>query len=308
MTNEQGTSTELVPKAWQPDELTLMTGTLADIEASVLDYRRYMETHEVTDKDSCAEMKEKIVSLKGLQKDAEVAAHPVKSVIKKCSDWVQTKFNKASNAAEAAIGIGNGKVGTWEQAEERRTALEKKQEQERVNKQRIAEAEAQKKKDAEAAAERKKTEIEFAKRQLKDKQITKREYEKLLRVAGAQEEADLALAEADAEEHVATTPEVKVESKKTHVAGSIGRKNYSAKCLDRRVFVLEFLKRLQSGGTSEILHIERADGKADEIEIDWWDYISVSDEALGKTAREVKNVEVMEATFPGIKAEEKRTY
>ena len=46
MTNEAPTSsTELVPQAWQPDDLTVLTGSLADIEAQVADFRRYVDTH-----------------------------------------------------------------------------------------------------------------------------------------------------------------------------------------------------------------------------------------------------------------------
>jgi hypothetical protein len=302
------TEMELVPAPWQPDELVKMNGELGTLEAQVFDLRRYVETHEVKDVDSCREMKEKIVQLKALKKDAEVAVHPLKALIKKASEYVQTNFLKASNAAEAAIGMAAGKVGPWEQAEERRKALEKRQEQDALDKKRVEEAEAQRKKDAEAASNRKKAKIAEIQAMRKDKQITKRQEAKMLRLAGAQEEADLALAEADAEEHVASTPTVEVESKSPKVSGIIGRKNYSATCLDRKLFMREFFKRIMGKQLQQTLSVTREDGKVEEFTIDWWDYIDVNDAALSKTAREVKSVEAMEQFFPGIKAEEKRSY
>ena len=253
-------------------------------------------------------MKEKIVGLKGLRKDADVAAHPIKSLIKKCAEYVQTKYLKAYNAAEATIGTANKKVGDWEAAEERRTQLEKRQEQERQDKKRAEEAAAQRVADAKVAADRKKARIAELNQMRKEKKITAREHAKLLREAGAQEESDLARAEADAEEHVATTPVVQVVANKPKVAGTIARKNYSAKCLDRRIFVAQFMERVRTKKTEELIRVTREDGKVEEVVVDWWDYISVSDEALSKTAREVKSNDVMEATFLGVKAEEKRTY
>jgi hypothetical protein len=305
MTTESGT--ELVPRSWQSDELTVMTSGLADIEARAGDLRRYVETHEVTNAFECAEMKQKSVELRGLQKDAEVIAHPIKSVINKAKDWVQAKFNKASNAAEIAKGIADGKIGAWEQAEERRTALEQRQAQERLDRQRAEEAKIQLNKDALTAAEKKKTRIAEINQLLKTKEITKRESVMLLRAAGAQEQADLAAAEADAEEHIATTPTAKVESLKPHVPGSISRKNYSAKCLDRRKFVVQFMRHLMAKQTTQTVSVTRPDGKIEQFTIDWWDYINVSDDALSKTARELKSVEAMEKIFPGVKAEEKRS-
>jgi hypothetical protein len=308
MTAESQGTTEIVPKSWQPEEVQVMNQALGTIEAKVFDFRRYVETHEVKDAESCREMKEKLVAVKALKKDAEVAAHPLKALIKKASEYVQTHFLVANNAAEVVIGMATGKIEPWEKAEERRTALEKKQKQDDLNKQREQEAEAQRKKDADAAADRKKARITEIRQLLKDKVITKRQSEKMLRLAGADEEADLAAAAADAEEHVATTPEVTVESNKPRVSGTVSRKNYSAKCLDRRVFLAAFLPRWADKKTTETIAVTRADGKIERIPIDWLDYIDVSDQALSKTAREVKDVEAMERTFPGIKAEESRSY
>jgi hypothetical protein len=299
---------EIVPAPWQPDELAVMDGKLGTIEAQVFDLRRYVETHQVKDADSCREMKEKLVQLKALKKDAEVAAHPLKSLIKKASDYVQNHFLKASNAAETTIGMATGKIEPWEKAEERRTALEKKQAQDALDKQREEEAAAQRQKDAAEATNRKKARVAEINQMLKEKQITKRQSAKLLREAGAREEADLAMADADAEEHVAATPTVEVESKKPKVSGIIGRKNYSAKCLDRRLFVKQFVKNLIAGTVQQTVSVTREDDRVELFDIDWWDYINVSDEALSKTAREMKSVEDMELTFPGIKAEEKRSY
>jgi hypothetical protein len=158
-------------------------------------------------------------------------------------DLLRNELKSHTVGVEEIVAIAERKAEAWK-AEERRLA---QIEQDRINaeekRRRDEQVEAQRIENERIAAETKKTRVAEIRAQLKFGTISKRTAERLLREAGATEEAALAAASAAADEaKAAPPPAVKVEPAVPKVAGIKGRVNYKFEVVNGSLLPREYLQ------------------------------------------------------------------
>lgn len=289
-------STEIIPSI----ELTGLESTLATMdgyEVKLASLKSRAKTLDVTDRSTYEAAANILGEVKGFDKVAVGAMAPYKQIVARVKDFLQSRELRVKNKVEELRGLLNAKMGDYVRKEEK----ERKAEEERVareTREKLArEAEEKRKADEVLATERRKERVAQIRTMLKRGEITKRQSEKLLREAGATEEADKARAAAEAEEgqkkaaEVAST--VKVESNVKAAAGAVRRVNYKAECTNREAFLTAMCAEYV------------ANGKLGPLA----QYVVVSDQKLSEKARELKDVAKIEAICPGaVKASEDRTF
>ena len=224
--------------------------------------------------------------------DARSYMKDVKSKLGRGIESAKTHMQKLQNdmkaylaPAEAIDQAASQKAEGWK-AEERRKA---QVEQDRINReaQRVAAAKAEEDRiEAERIAkEQRQEKVAEIRADLKAGLIKKREAERLLKLAGAHEEAALAAASAAADEaKAAPAPQVTVQPNVPKVSGIKGRVNYKAGVVNADALIRAFV-----AGNAEQRGFLRQ-------------FITVDEMAIGRYAREQKNSKAVEAAIPGIRA------
>lgn len=152
---------------------------------------------------------ELVAALKKEENEVEEILKPYKKVLKEVGDYIKKKGDSVYNLVEdLRKNVLNPRLGAWDELEEKRAQAERDRVAREKQQALEREAEQQRQKDAAAAAERRKIRIEEIRADLKAKKITLRESEKLLREAGATEEADKAEAAAKEQEAKAKAAEL----------------------------------------------------------------------------------------------------
>lgn len=243
-------------------------------------------------------------------KTGESTIQPFKDAVNEFKKkYILTPENRVNNKAEE-IKMGlSPRMGEWDREDERQKEIEKKRiaDAERAKLERAAEVKRQE--DEALAKQAREKRVSEIRQDLKDKKITKREAEKLLREAGALEEALKAKAAADQEEGKQNAKKiadsVKVGPRVGPIAGNVKRVNWSAQCTDKRGFIMamiEFHKKKEIQAFERLLAM-----------------LEVSDQKLSgeardkvKTSMDDKDHELtvaqFEALYPYVTAKENRSF
>jgi hypothetical protein len=187
---------------------------------------------------------------KRICKDAEdpIASH--KTLINDFKEkYILTPERKVANRGEEIRALLTPKMAEWDRSENAAKEADKKRQAREVQAKLDREAEERRQADEEAAKALRIKRVAEIRADLKNgvygapkSAKAKRQAQKLLEEAGATEEAAKAQASAEEEEakekskQVAAT--VTVKSNVGPVAGNVKRVNYSAKCIDHRLFIL----------------------------------------------------------------------
>lgn len=236
-----GAEVEIIQKR----PLNIALAKLEGQEERLAEIKTQAMAMKVVDKDTFTKAGELIAELKKHDKDAEATTDPFDSIIKRAKEFILTRRRKVTNAAEEIRGVLTGKMAEYTSRVER----ERKAEEDRVQKAKQAtlerEAEQKRRDDVAAAAELKKRRIAEIREDLRNKKITKAQSAKLLREAGADEEAALAQASADADDAKAKAPEIAkettVKSEVPKVAGVVQRTNRKFRVVKPQQVKLKYL-------------------------------------------------------------------
>jgi hypothetical protein len=265
---------------------------------------------KITDKTSRERAGALIAAIKKLDNDGDDTMAPYSKIVNRVKEFIQTRKKRVANRVEEIRGTLTPKMAEWDRAEERAAAAER----DRVAREKQAvldrEAEEKRREDEKAAKELRERRVAEIRADLKSGKITKRQSEKLLREAGAMEEALKAKAAADEEDAKKASQSVaeKVEVKPNvpTVAGNVRRVNWSAECTDVDGFLSEYVRCCVT-----------APEKAARMR----EMIEVSNKSLSAAARaHIKTwagddnprhnltKEQFEALYPCVKAVEDRSY
>lgn len=292
---------ELVKQDVPSLDLPEFSSALAKIdEYETLLAERTIDIHalQVTDQASYAKAANFVSELKGIDKAGEGVMAPYDTIVKRVQDFIRQRKRTISNRVEECRGILNSKMGEYTRREEAARKAEEERIRKETEERMKADAERKRKADEEMAEARRKQRVEDIRSMLKARQITKRQAEKMLREAGATEEADKARAAADAEaaneSAKATAEKISVGSNVPTSSGVVRRVNYSAACFDLGGYLGEMFQAARQNDQQRFLHLAAM--------------VEVSDSKLSAKARELKDKAKMESLYPYVKAEETRTF
>jgi hypothetical protein len=191
-----------------------------------------LEAKEITDLASYTEVGTLVQQARAIAKQGETKMAPFKAIVNAAWDiingWQKTHQVEADDIAK----IGADKQAAWNKKERERTEAENQRKQRELRDEQNRKAEAQRIEDEKLAGERRKARVLEIRGMLKRKEITLRQSEKLLREAGATEEADKAQAKVNADQVAAAVPQVKVEPLKATVGGQRARAPWVFKITD----------------------------------------------------------------------------
>jgi len=239
-----------------------------------------------------------IVSKKSIVTLVDAQMAPFEEQIKRVKNFINQQKLIVTNHGEQIKGILTPGMADWDQREKAATAAE----EQRLQKEREAklkrENEEKAQKDAAAAAERKKERIDQIRNDLKDRKITKRVAEKLLREAGADEEAEKAKIAADKDdadkEAAEKASKLKVKPQTGPTAGITRRVNYTASCTDQANYIKITMEAYKKGDMDTYNRLVQM--------------LEVSDQKLGQKARELKSDDLMMTLFPFTEASHAYTF
>lgn len=245
-------TTEIIPASQLPtlrEDLASMRKFAADLEPILTEARRLngLATWNKTDRIKAGEL---TTQYKGILKDAESTIKPHKDVVNDFKkEYITGPENAVSDKVDELKGILNPRMGEFDRAEEKAVEEEKQRVARELKQKEERDAELKRQADEAHAKELRKKRVEEIRADLKAGKFgnpktlaAKREADRLLREAGATEEAALtqaAIQEQEAKERAAQAPSrVRVAPVETKVSGNVRRINYSAECTD----VLNFLR------------------------------------------------------------------
>lgn len=228
-----------------------------------------------------------VAQVKNAEKDAEDELAPFKKIIKRAQDFVRQREQRVTNKAKLIRDELNRKMGDYTRAEEEGREAERRREQAKKDAETKRLSEVKRQQDKEAAAEAKEKRVKQIRQDYKDGKIGKRESAKLLKEAGATEEAAKAQAAADAEEAAKQALTVKVEANIPSVSGVVKRKNFKGKVVNIGKLHVKYLK-------------------ADEVKIGIDVRGAVGDGPENEL--EAQTIKRIEALIPGIEVTCERTF
>jgi trichohyalin len=282
---EKREPTEIIPTLEMPDFSTAVV-KVESYQVRVRELEAEIRALKIVDGPTRTRAGELVTELKGLENKTEVDLKPFKAQVKTVSDYINKKGNAVYDLSEdLRKNTLNPMMGAWDELEEKRAQAERDRvarEKEELLKR---EAEVQRQKDLAAAKERKQKRVAEIRADLQAKRITLRESEKLLREAGANEEADKAAAAAKEQEGKKAAAEaaakVEVAPNVPSIQGNVRRKNPKFKVVNAQKVKLKYLK-------------------PDEVEI--------GKVVRGATYESDEDVKRIEEEIGGIEIEFERTY
>jgi hypothetical protein len=234
-------------------------------------YKARAEAIQVTDQESYITAGSLVVELRTYVKDVKAKLGPGIDSAKKHLDFLRNQQLQYTAPIETIISIAERKAEAWIAEDRRIRAAEEQEEQQKLLDAQKAKAEADRLQAEAEAAEKKAARVEEIRAMLRRKSITKREAERLLKLAGANEEAALAAAAAAAEEAAnAPPPTVRVASAVPTVSGIKKRVNWKFEVVDASKLPRQFLMPdLVAIGTEvrKIKHIKRAEALIPGIKV-----------------------------------------
>jgi hypothetical protein len=237
-------ATEIIPSTEMPqfnEALAKMDGLELELEPLSKEAREL----KITDKPSRERAGVLNAQFKDIQKTGDATLATYDAIVKRVKDFIQTRKLRVKNRAEEARGILMGKMGDWDRAEEAAARAEEERKKRELQATLDRQAEEKRQADEQAARELRVIRVAEIRADLKAAKITKRQAEKLLREAGAMEEALKAKAAADQEEAKVQSAKVvetvKVETNVPIVAGNVRRKNWRFRVTNAQQVKMRYL-------------------------------------------------------------------
>jgi hypothetical protein len=229
---------------------------------------------------------------KSIDKLSESTMVPYEELTKKVKTFISAQKLVVKNHGEQILGVLTPAIFEWDEREKRQAAEDEQRRQKAREAELQREAEETARKNAEAATERKKQRVAFINSEYKNKKITARQREKLLREAGALEDAECARIAADEEDAKAKAKDeaakLKVKPRTGGGAGLRRHTNYKAECVDPDMFKSAMM----------IAHLKQDFKTFDRLMA----CLEVSDQLLSAQAREIEDDEKFTALYPFTKA------
>lgn len=213
---KDGSTIEII----QPKPFNMALAKLEDQEDRLATLKVEVMTIKVTDRASFDKADELLKKLKDESASAEDTMDPFRKMLNKSKDFVLVRQRRVTNAAKELRGALNGKMVEYSQRVERERVAEEQRQQKLKQAQLEREAEAKRLADEALAKELKTRRIAEIRENYRNGKITKAQSAKLLREAGAMEEAAIEQAAADADELKHAAP---MEAKKTTVESEVPR-------------------------------------------------------------------------------------
>jgi hypothetical protein len=257
---------------------------LKPLDSRLAEFSSYVTAIEVKTKEQYAEVSVRVKEAKNEIRKIGFVLDPGIASAKEHLDFLKNQKQGFVSKWEAQIQIGDGKAKKWLEDDER----QRRQEQERVQKQ-LADQQKQKadeerRANEKLAAENRKKRVDEINGLLASKQIGKREAARLLKEAGANEEAEKELIAAQAEETANNVPEVRVETSRPKIAGVPRTMHYFCEVTDEKAIIDAFV----NGPAAQRQFLRR--------------FITVDVSEVGKYARDTKNSEQVQKEIPGVRA------
>ena len=235
---------ELIPSLELPD-FSKAVSTLEAVEQELVPISQAARSLKIDSASDFARAGEMIAALKAFDKGSEATMAPYKAKVKLVSDFIRTRLLRVANKVEETKGILTPKMAEWTRKEQAAAKAEQDRLQAIETARLKREAQEKQQKDEEAAAIIRKAEVANIRADLKSGKITKRQAEKLLKLAGAIEEAAKVNAACEAEEATAnaakTASQLKVAANVPTVAGVVKRVNYKFHVIDENKIPREYL-------------------------------------------------------------------
>lgn len=240
----------------------------------------------VSDQSTYALVAQFVVDAKAYLADVHAKLDPFVQAAKTAYDTARNLRAGYVDPVEALIGKANENCAEWRAAEKRRAEAETKRRQEELERKQREDAERDRRQAEAEAAETRRQKVSEIREKLRRHQINKREAARLLKEAGAEEEAAKATAAAVAEEQAnAPAPEVHVAPAVPKVAGVRNQTFYYAEVFDPTKILHEFATTKDVGRRTFLAR-----------------FVTVSEQEVGKFARETKDDEKTMAALPGVRA------
>lgn len=220
---------EIIPSSELP-KFTEALATMDSLERTLEPIAREARELKIVDKATRERAGILIAQIKEADGSGEDTMSPYKKILKKCQDYIQTRYKRVGNRVEEIKGTLTPKMAEWDRAEERAAQAER----DRIAQEKQAaldrEAEEKRREDEKLAVELRKARVAEIRADLKAGKITLAQSKKLLEQAGAKEEAAKAQAVLDEESAkqnaVKVAESVEVKPNVPTVAGNIRRVNW----------------------------------------------------------------------------------
>jgi len=272
-------TTEIIPSSELP-EFNKALVTLEDLEDQLVPLSDEARKIKIESGSDFARAGELMAKLKEADKATDATMLPYKAILKKVTDYIRTRSQRVTNKVEETKGVLVPKMAEWTRKEASAAAAEQERKQREEEARLKREAEEKRQKDEAAAKELRKERVNQIRQDLREKKITVRQSEKLLREAGALEEAAKAQISADEADAKAKAAEkashLKVEPNIPTVAGVVKRKNWKFKITNPYKVNIRYMV-------------------PDEV-------------AIGEVVRRLKNKEQAEAEIGGIEVWEEASF
>lgn len=215
-----------------------------ELESKFTALKAIVDNTKIIDAGTYTKMAETKVALANYLKAVGFEFDPGIAKAKELLDHLKTQKAKFIDPAEAALESVKKALKAYIDEEERKTREENERRAAQERRDRELQAEQQKIADEKEAAERRREKVADIRGQLTRKEITKKEAERLLRLAGAIEEADKTAAAIKAEETKAApapaAAKTTVKPDLPKVAGAPRGRNYKFEITDAAKVPLEW--------------------------------------------------------------------
>lgn len=289
-TNAQQPVTEIIPSS----KMDGLENALAELreEAGVLPIlRKQADELTVNDESSYQKAGELLLQVRGIGKAGAHKLNGFLEIANRVANFLRNARSRHEDEAAKVADVISTKMADQKRREREAAEAEQRRMNEEARIRNAQEAEAKRKADMEHAAQAKKARVAEINRALRAGEITKRGAAKLLREAGAMEEAAREQAEADAEETKAAPPVVKVESNIKPIAGTRARVQYEAKVENPDMLLAAYVAALKVRDVKRAVYLRK--------------FIMIDESALGLEARTVKNSAKLNAEIPGVRFSDK---
>ena len=264
---------------------------LAPLQTKLEAFKKFIAEFVVTDQESYKQLTLAVKDGKGEMKKIGHVLDPGVDHAKEHYDFLRNQRNGYLDGWKNAAIVGDQKCRDWLNEENRKTQQRATDEAnaKAAEQRRIADEELRQR--TEAAAEAKKQRVDEIRELLRTKQIGKRESARLLKEAGADEEAAKATAAADAED-LKSQPVAPVQAKmeRPTVAGVPRTMHYYAE-----------LEEPKDASAAKIIDALLA-SKVEAERIFLLQFIFVDEAAISAYARKAKDSDSVAKAIPGVKA------
>lgn len=289
-TNAQQPVTEIIPST-KMDGLENALAELREEAGALPILRKQAVELAVTDESTYQKAGELLLQVRGIGKSGALKINPFLDIANRVANFLRNARSRHEDEAKAVADVISGKMADQKRREREAAEAETRRMNEEARIRNEQEAEARRKADREHAEQAKKERVKEINRALRAGEITKKSAAKLLREAGAMEEAAKEQAEADAEETKAAPPVVKVESSIKPIAGTRARIQYEAKIENPDMLFAAYVAATNAKDKARAAYLRR--------------FLMVDESALGLEARTVKNSAKLNAEIPGVRFSDK---